>query len=127
MSQLSLENLVGKLNSTCREALEAAAKLCLSRTHYNVEIEHWLVALLDVYRGDMSIALRSLGVDPGQVSGRLNQAIDRFKSGNGRPPALAPNIVDLVRDAWLVASVQQSAGQVRSAHLLIALLDSSTL
>ena len=42
MTQVNLKELVGKLNDTCRMALESAAGLCLSRTNYNIEIEHWL-------------------------------------------------------------------------------------
>ena len=43
----------------------------------------------------------------------LNAAIDKFKTGNGRPPALSPNVVDLVREAWLFASVDHGVSQVR--------------
>ena len=45
---VNLKSLIGKLNDTCRSALEGAAGLCLSRTHYDVEIEHLLLKL----RGD---------------------------------------------------------------------------
>ena len=37
-----------KVNETTRGALEAAAGLCLARTHYDIEIEHFLMKLLDV-------------------------------------------------------------------------------
>ena len=30
-----------------RGALEAAVALCVTRTNYNVEIEHWLLKLLE--------------------------------------------------------------------------------
>ena len=32
-------------------------------------------------------------------------AIEKFKTGNSRVPALSPKIMDLVREAWLMASV----------------------
>ena len=47
MSQLSLRSLVGKLDDVCRATLESAAGLALSRTNYNVEVEHWLLKLID--------------------------------------------------------------------------------
>ena len=37
---------IKKLNDTGRNALKEAAALCLSRTHYNVEIEHFLLELM---------------------------------------------------------------------------------
>ena len=62
MAAVDLKSLVGRLNEACRRALEAAAGLTLSRTHYNVEIEHWLLKLLDSarrrHRRDLS-SLRS--------------------------------------------------------------------
>ena len=44
---VNLRSLIGKLNTTTRNALEGAAGLCLSRTHYDMEIEHFLMKLLD--------------------------------------------------------------------------------
>ena len=43
----SLKSLIGKLNENARRGLEGAAGLCLSRTHFNVEIEHYLLKLLE--------------------------------------------------------------------------------
>ena len=54
MATIDLKSLVGRLNEPCRRALEAAAGLTLSRTHYNVEIEHWLIKLLDSSDGDLA-------------------------------------------------------------------------
>jgi len=39
---ISLKAIVSKLNETTRTALEGAAGLCLARTHYDVEIEHFV-------------------------------------------------------------------------------------
>ncbi|WP_372895296.1 type VI secretion system ATPase TssH [Stieleria sp.] len=127
MAQINLKELVGKLNDTCRGALEAAAGLCLSRTNYNIEIEHWLLKLLENDQSDLTIACKASGVDVSHLMSDLNKAIDKFKTGNGRPPALSPNVVDLVRESWLFASVDHGVAKVRSGHLLVALLTSSTL
>lgn len=127
MAELNLKELVGKLNDTCRTALESAAGLCLSRTNYNIEIEHWLLKLLEQDRSDLSIAVKASGVDVSRLNADLNRAIDKFKTGNGRPPALSPNVVDLIRDAWLFGSIDHGVGKVRSGHLLVALLGSTTL
>ncbi len=43
---INLKGLIGKLDDTCRRALEGAAGLCLSRTHYDVDIEHLISKLL---------------------------------------------------------------------------------
>lgn len=127
MTQVNLKELVGRLNPTCRSALEAAAGLCLSRTNYNIEIEHWLLKLLENDRSDLTIAAKASGANLAKLTGDLNRAIDRFKTGNGRPPALSPNVVDLIREAWLFGSIDHGVAKVRSGHLLIALLSGSAL
>ena len=44
---MNLKSLIGKLNEPTRNHMEAAAGLCVTRTHSDVEIEHYLVKALD--------------------------------------------------------------------------------
>jgi type VI secretion system protein VasG len=122
MLQLNLKSLIAKLNPLCKRTLEGAAGLCLSRTNYNVEIEHWLLKLLDESNTDLELIFRHCGVDVGKLQADLNQTIDGFKTGNARPPSLSPNIVELVREAWTLASVEFGEYHTRSGHLLCAML-----
>ncbi|MGE3780895.1 MAG: hypothetical protein AB7F89_27150, partial [Pirellulaceae bacterium] len=78
MVQVNLKELVGKLNDTCRRSLEASAGLCLSRTNYNVEVEHWLSKLLEVPNTDLTAILRHYEIDSSRVAADLIRAIDRF-------------------------------------------------
>lgn len=122
MISIDLKALVGKLNEPTRAALEGAAGLCLSRTHYNVEIEHWLVKLLEISDSDLSAILKKYEISLGRLAQQLNTELDRIKSGNTRAPALSPNIVDLAKNAWLLASVEYGHGLATSAHIVAALL-----
>jgi len=125
--ELNLKSLIGKLDDTCRSALEAAAGLALSRTNYDIEIEHWLNRLLDKQTSDVTVICNHFDIDVGRVVQDINRQIDGFKTGNGRAPAIAPKLVRLVREAWLLASLEYGSAQVRSGHLLLALLTSSDL
>ena len=89
MATIDLKQLVGRLNEPCRRALEAAAGLTLSRTHYNVEIEHWLVTLADRADSDIAAILRHYEIDQGRFAIDLNRALERMKTGNGRGPTEA--------------------------------------
>ncbi|HWB00721.1 MAG TPA: Clp protease N-terminal domain-containing protein, partial [Pirellulales bacterium] len=124
---LNLKSLIGKLNDTSRRSLESAAGLCLSRTNYNVEIEHWLLKLLEVSDTDLARLLRYYEIDQARLNRDLTRAIERLKTGNSRPPSLSPQIVDLVRESWVVASVEFAAPAVRTGHLLLALLADADL
>jgi len=127
MAAIDLKSLVGRLNEPCRRSLEAAAGLTLSRTHYNVEIEHWLLKLADIADGDTVAILRHYEVDLGRLQADLNRSLDRMKTGNSRAPSLAPDIVELVKGAWLMASVELRQPQVRSGNLIWALLADESL
>ena len=47
----NVRTLIAKLNDATRNALEAAAGLCLSRTHYDIEIEHLVARVEDRVAG----------------------------------------------------------------------------
>jgi len=127
MAALNLKSLVSKLNTTTTRALEAAAGLCLSRSNYNVEIEHWLSKIFETSRTDLHNVLRFAGVDPAKLAADCTRAIDRLRTGNASQPLLSASLVDLVREAWVLASVEFGSGQVSSAHLLLALLSDRAL
>jgi len=127
MAGIDLKQLVSRLNEPCRRALEAAAGLTLSRTHYNVEIEHWLHTLADRPDGDVAAIMRHYEIDPGRFTVDLNRALEKMKTGNGRAPSLAPELVELAKQAWLLASLEYGQTAIRSGHLLWALLADETL
>ena len=102
MITIDLKSLVGKLNDTCRAALESGAGLCLARTHYNVEVEHWILKLLEIPDNDINALIEKFELDTGKLIADINRELDRVKSGNTRAPALSPNVVDLAKNAWLL-------------------------
>ena len=122
MINIDLKSLVVKLNEQCRNALEGAAGLCLSRTHYNVEIEHWLLKLLEIPDSDILVVLEKFDINIGNLVRHLNRELDAIKTGNSRAPALSPTIVDLAKNAWILASVEYGHNKITSAHILAALL-----
>ena len=119
---LNLKYLIAKLNDTSRRSLENAAGLCSSRSNYNVEIEHWLLKMLETPDTDIPRLLKHFEVDQARLERSLVAAIERFKTGNSRVPSLSPKVMDLVREGWLLASVEYSATSVRTGHLLLAML-----
>ena len=127
MVAVDLKSLIAKLNNPCRQALEAAAGMTLSRSHYNVELEHWFLKLLDIRDSDLAACLAHYGIDAGALAADLNKVLDRLKTGNNRAPSLAPQIVQLAREAWLLASLTSNVPVIRSGHLLAALIGDDTL
>jgi type VI secretion system protein VasG len=120
---VNLVSLVGRLNHTCHSALDGAARLCVSRTNYAVEIEHFLMTLLEADDTDLLKILRHFEMNADRLSRDLTVALDRLKTGNARDfPALSPHIPLLIQDAWLLASVEHGASRVRSGHIVLAMM-----
>ncbi len=122
MVSVDLRLLVRRLNDVCRQELEAAAGLALTRAHHNIEIEHWLRRLVEHPRSDVAVMLDQVGIDRGRLIAGLDRILDGLRSGNGRPPGFAPDVVALIKAAWLLASVEAGATSVRSGHILWAML-----
>ncbi|MEI6415303.1 MAG: Clp protease N-terminal domain-containing protein [Pseudomonadota bacterium] len=121
----NLKSLIGKINPVCRVALEGAAGQCLSRTHYEVDLEHLLLKLLEADNTDLQRLLRHFGINSSHLQRDLTTALDSFKTGNTRTPVLSPRIPKLLELAWLHASLDFNLPQVRSGHLVLALLSDS--
>ena len=122
MPKSNLKSLIGMLNDTSRTALEQAAGFCLSQTHYEVDIEHFLFKLLDTQDTDFNKILRYFEINESRLRSDLTRAMDGFKTGNARTPALSPRIPKMIQDAWLLASVDFQAPSVRSGHMLLGIL-----
>ncbi len=124
---VNLKSLISKLNDTSRRALESAAGLCVARTHYNVEIEHFVMRLLENTEDDSSRIFHHFGIDPSRLHGDLNRALDKLKRGNARTPAFSESLVLMFDEAWTLGSLEFGATSIRSGHTLLALTQNAGL
>jgi type VI secretion system protein VasG len=124
---ISLKAIVSKLNDTTRKALEDAAGLCLARTHYDVEIEHFLVKLMDATDSDFARILKQFGVDKSRLSAELARSLDKLKSGNARTPSFSPSLHRMLTEGWSIGSLEFGAGQVRTGFTALALVSDEEL
>jgi type VI secretion system protein VasG len=124
---MNLKSLIGKLNDTTRGALEAAAGLCLARTHYDIEVEHYLTKLLDSTDTDVAAICQHFEIDTSRFSGELARAMDKLKSGNARTPALSPTVIRMLLEAWTLGSIDYGAAQVRTGFTILALATNDEL
>ncbi len=122
MAQIDMKLLRKQLNNVCIRALEAAAGVCISRTHYEITVEHMLAPLLDVERCDLRCALEHFKLDLAKVRAALNRALEDQKIGNAGRPQFSPFLAEWLADAWQIASLELSTPTIRSSALLLALL-----
>jgi type VI secretion system protein VasG len=117
-----LKTLIEKLGTTSRKSAERAATLCVSMQHYEVDVEHFCVALLEQASSDFVIVLQNSGVDVAQLRIQLERELNAFKSGCQRTPVFSPRIPKLLEHAWLIATLDARTTRIRSGHILLALL-----
>jgi type VI secretion system protein VasG len=121
MSQ-NLKTLISKLNDTTRRAAERAASLCMARGHYEVDLEHLMLALLEQPQSDLSVLCHSFGVSATELQRDLEAELSRFKTGNSRTPVFSSHLPVLLEHAWLIASLESHTARIRGAHLALAML-----
>ncbi|WP_133645293.1 type VI secretion system ATPase TssH [Paraburkholderia flava] len=122
-----LKTLIAKLNTTCRQAAERAASLCLSRGHYEVDLEHLMLTLLDESASDVSLVIAASRIDAHALRADLERELEHLKTGNTRTPVFSVHLIALFEQAWLIASLDSQIGRIRSGHLLLALLTAPDL
>ncbi|WP_028311600.1 type VI secretion system ATPase TssH [Derxia gummosa] len=124
---IDIRTLLSRLNAECKTAMTRAAELCVRETHFNVDPEHLLVNLLDPIAPDLALILPAFGIQPELIQGQLRKALEGFKRGNGRTPALSAHLAPLLQEAWLMSSMLLGQQQVRSGTLMLALLEVDSL
>lgn len=124
---LNLKALIGKLNDQARAALEGAAGLCLSRTHYDIEVEHFLSKLLDSSSNDFACIIKHFEIDKSRLTAELTRSLDKLKSGNARTPAISPTVMKMLTTAWTIGSIDFNAGSVRTGFIILALASDEEL
>lgn len=115
--------LLRRLNPYCARALEAAASLCQTRAHPEITLEHWLLKLLEQGCGDMTVIARRYELDLDGVWQALLGQLEALPHTVQQKPVLSGVVQELLKSAWLIASLENQADSVRSAHILQALID----
>ncbi|MDE8602982.1 type VI secretion system ATPase TssH [Marinomonas sp. RSW2] len=113
--------LIGKLSVTSRAAFESAASLAVTHKHYAVELEHIVLALTQAPATGARQALSRYNVNVDQLQGNILTFFERFDKGHTGAPSFSPNVVELIRKAWLLSSLEYGDEDVAGNALLVAL------
>ena len=117
----NMRALIGRLNPTARSVMEGATGLCVSRTHYSVEFHHYLAKLVETDNTDATRIFRHYGVDTSKFAREIQVALDKMKRGNTGGPALSETIMELLKEAWSLGSLDYGAREIRTGFTVLAL------
>ena len=120
MTQVNLPNLIAKLDTQSKRALELAAGDAMNSHCPVIEIEHWLLQI--IYKADnhLSDFLSSQNITPEQMITALSEKLTKLNKGFEGQPSLSGNLTELIKSAWLAATVDFSHDQLTSLHILLA-------
>src|ERR1019366_4644214 len=124
---INLKSLIGKLNESTRKTLESAAGLCLARTNYDIEVEHYVMKLLDQPDGDFAQIVNRFSIDKSRLTAELTRSLDKLKKGNARNPTLSPSLVKMLTEAWTIGSIDFGSGEIRTGFTVLALVTNEEL
>lgn len=127
MTARDLSPFLRRLNPHCAQALADAAGLCETRAHRDIEIEHWLIKLLELGEGDLVSIVRRYELEVDTIWNGLLAAIERQPHDLRGKPELSNRLGMLLEAAWMRASLEDGQPAIRSAHLLAALVESPSL
>ncbi|HEY1042544.1 MAG TPA: type VI secretion system ATPase TssH [Telluria sp.] len=120
---INMKTLIGKLNECTRETATRAASIAVGLGHYEVDVEHLFLALLEQPDCDFACIARNSGISLTTLESDLRGEVGCFATGSTRTPVFSRHLPTLLEHAWLIASLDGGqAPRIRSGHLLLALL-----
>ncbi len=120
------KSILKRLTRACTTALEAAIGQCVNARHYEVTLEHIMLALLDNADSDMAFLASHYDLDPGRLRSVLQRSLEDLRTGNAGKPAFSPLMWEWMQDAWLVASAEYGWQKIRSGVLFARLVAQPT-
>ncbi len=119
MINVDLQQLIQALDADTRRDLEGSAERCVARGGSKVLVEDLLLGLLERPQGLLARALQDAAVDAGELNAALQA---RGEHSASRNPVFAPELVQWLQDALLLANLELGRSQIDQAALILALL-----
>ena len=127
MVSIDRKALFGKLNKLCYESIEGAFKFCTMRGNSYIELSHWLHQIFQQQDSDLHKLIKYFGIDETRLSKDLLEALDKLPAGASSSPNISSHIEDAVERAWVYGSLVFNDTKVRSAYLILGMLETKSL
>ncbi|MFD1881862.1 type VI secretion system ATPase TssH [Paracoccus pacificus] len=127
MTEITIEKFAGKMNRAGYDAFLQAMRYARGEGNRNVEIVHWLFHAVSNQDCDISVTLRAMGLDRGRVLKDLDRAMAGLRKGVTETPGIADTLADTLNHAWTYATLFFGETQIRTGHVLLALLNDGHL
>ncbi|MDO8376939.1 MAG: type VI secretion system ATPase TssH [Aquabacterium sp.] len=127
MAEISRTASFGKLNPLAYKAIEGATVFCKMRGNPLVELQHWLMQILNAPDSDLHRIIRHYELDTAAIARELTQSLDRLPRGASSISDISSFVDTAVERGWIYASLMFGEQQVRTGHLLVGMLKTAQL
>ncbi|NAW53102.1 type VI secretion system ATPase TssH, partial [Vibrio sp. V41_P2S12T139] len=87
-----------------------------------VQIEHYLLSLLERPNSDFDVLLSHFDCSENLLRQSVRSTLDTNAKGNGSKPVFSALLIEWLQESWLVSSLDLSETQIRSGALLLTLV-----
>ncbi|MGL0961424.1 type VI secretion system ATPase TssH [Vibrio vulnificus] len=122
MININLSSLIQRLHPIAKVALEDAAALAVSEKANEVQIEHYLLSLLERPNSDFDVLLSHFDCSENLLRQSIRSTLDTNAKGNGSKPVFSALLIEWLQESWLVSSLDLSETQIRTGALLLTLV-----
>ena len=127
MTEISIEKYAGKLNRAGYDAFLQAMRHARGERNRNVELSHFLFHALANQHADIAVTLNTLGLDRGAALKDLDRAVGNLDKNVTEGPGISEHLGDALNHAWTYATLFFGEVQIRTGHILLALLNDQNL
>src|ERR1700689_1856913 len=120
------KSIIKRLTRPCTTALENGVVQCVNDRHYEVTLEHVMLALLDNPDSDLAFLVMHYDLDPARLRQVLQRSLEDLRTGNAGKPTFSPTMLEWMQDAWTIGSVDYGYQKIRSGVLFTLLVRSPT-
>jgi len=120
------KSLLKRLTKNCVSALEVAANQAVAARHYEITVEHFMLALLDDADSDIAFVVSHYDLNPAQLRAALQRGLDDLRTGNSGRPTFSPVLLEWFQNAWLIGSVDLGYQKIRSGVLMLCLVQQTS-
>ncbi|MDR3300418.1 MAG: type VI secretion system ATPase TssH [Candidatus Accumulibacter sp.] len=122
MISVGIRTLLDHLGRQATIYLNNAAGLCVSAGHREVTAEHFFLKAMEDSASELSLLVRQGGGEPARLLAALTADIEAYSGGGSGKPVFSPLLLEMLQDAWLVASLELGTPSITSGAVLLAVL-----
>ena len=126
-ADISVELVAGKLNRVGYEAFIQALRQAKSAGNRNIELGHWIFQLLQRDRTDIALTADHYKLNRGRLLADATTVVNGYRKNETEMPGISNQVSDALDRGWHYATLLFGETQIRTGHLLVAMLKSIEL